>query len=116
MGFDVRAQSTAGGIEYVRPDSTDPTTLFTAGAERAFVHALRFVNDTGTNRTVTVTHYRASQADTLPLFGAAIAVDANTEVEKTLPGHLLLQDDEIRVTVSNADSIRCWAYIAQRGE
>ena len=115
MAFNVQAPSELAASSYVRPSTTGATALVTAAADRAFVHALRFVNDTGTLRTVTVTHYRAAEDDSLPLFGAALDVAANSEVDKALPGLMLNDGDQIRVTVSAADSVRCWAFTTQRG-
>lgn len=115
MSTQLQAGLTVGSSAYLRPSSTNAEALATAGAERLVLRKLRFVNDTGTNRTVTVEHYRAASASSVPLFGAAIAVNANTEVTKEdIDGLLMEEGDEIRVTVSAADSIRCWAYIARR--
>lgn len=114
MAVRIQAPTGASGHYHVRPDSTNATALLTAGSNRVLVHALRFVNATGPSRTVTVSHYRKAEDDTVPLFGAALTVASNSEVDKTLPGHLLEDEDEIRVTVSAADAVDCFAYITQR--
>jgi hypothetical protein len=97
---------------HAKPTNTSATTLVTAGAERALVYGFWIANEGGGARTVQIDFYDSSATATRPLW-INQAIDANAEAELTLPGPLLLdEDDEIRVTVDSGNTVDFYAFYA----
>ena len=101
---------------HAKPTNTSATTLVTAGAERALVYGFWIANEGGGARTVQIDFYDASATATRPLW-IDYAISDDAEAEITLPGPLLLdEDDEIRVTVDSGNTVDFYAFYALGGQ
>ena len=91
--------------------TTNPTSVFTATTNGAYLTALHIVNDNMDGTTASVTFY--STSTNAPVFQGQ-AVGGNGQLTISFPAPLFLRDgEEVRVTAGHANRLHVWAFGTQ---